>query len=119
MKQGYQSITATIANGAALSGAVDVGDRLIAGLIMPAAWTAAAITFAVCDTKEGTFVPLYDDGGNEVTIASANVAVSRAIALDILSGSIAQWRFLKIRSGTNGTPVNQGGDRTIVFCTKD
>lgn len=88
------------------------------GIIMPAAWTAADITFAVASESGGTFVPLYDDpgdGGTEVLIDGP--AVSTARAIDMLAGSLAPWRYIKIRSGTSGTPVNQGAERTLtVVC---
>lgn len=99
--------TATIANGASLSGAIDLGSTRLAGIQMPAAWTAAALTFQA--SFDGvTYADVYSTGGTEL---SYTVAASRFIPL-----SITDWggvRYLKVRSGTTGTPVNQGGARTI------
>lgn len=110
--------SATIANGESLSSAVDLDNGKFVGIIMPAAWTAAAITLAVSDDGV-TYYPLFDDGGNEVTIT---VAAGEAIS-STTSGllHLAYWNFVKFRSGTSGTPVNQGAARTIkiVFGDKD
>lgn len=99
-------LTATIANGASLSGVVDLGGRKLVAIDMPAAWTAANLTFqASCDGV--TYDDLYD-GAAERTLT---VAASRYQAQ-----VISDWvgiRFLKLRSGTSGVPVNQGADRII------
>ncbi len=107
--------TAVIANGESLSGELDLKGCNLFGLIMPTAWTTANLTFQVSNVSGGTFQNLYDDGGNEVTVAAA---ASRNIAIDISALKIAPWRYLKIRSGTSGTAVNQGAARTITLVGK-
>jgi hypothetical protein len=109
---------ATIANGASQSDAVDLSSNTVAGLLMPAAWTTAALTFLVCDTEGGTYQPLYNDSGTEVAVASAGVVADRAIALAAIKDAIAPWRWLKLRSGTAASPVNQGAARTIKIILK-
>lgn len=111
-----QNTTATIANGASLSGAVNLGGNVLAGLIMPAAWTTADITFAVAKNNTDTPVPLFDDQGNEVKVTSP--AASRGIALDSIAGSIAPWPYIYIRSGTSATAVNQAAERVITLVFK-
>lgn len=96
---------ATIANGASLSNAVQVGGGLLARISMPAAWTTANLTFQT-SFDNITFQDLYDDQGNEVTA----VAVT---AHDVLMTAYGGFTFLKVRSGTSGSPVNQGGARAI------
>lgn len=106
-----KTFTATIANGASLSGAVDLGTMRPGRMTLPAAWTAAAGTFAV--SADGvTYGPLYDWAGTEVSIASASMVASREIVLD--PTLFLSVRYLKVRSGTNGAPVNQGAARAIV-----
>jgi hypothetical protein len=108
--------TATIGNNASLSAAVDIGPMRSIGIIMPAAWTAADLTFQVCDTLGGTYVNLYDASGTEVDIA---VTTSKAYTLSAaMTRLIAPWRYLKVRSGTAGVPVAQGGARSIVIVGK-
>lgn len=96
----------TIANNASLSGAVELGSARLVGIEMPGAWTTAGITFQV--SSDGTnFSDLYDDS-TERTYA---VAASRyvAVPLDKWTGI----RHIKVRSGTAGSPVNQGAARVI------
>jgi hypothetical protein len=75
---------------------------------MPAAWTAATLTFQV--SYDGTtFVDLYDDTGTEI---QWQAAASRFIVPSAPSQFFG-IQALKVRSGTTGTPVNQGADRAI------
>lgn len=103
-------VSATIANGASLSAAVSIpaGLRPLA-IVMPATWTAANLTFAV-SVDGSTYNDMYDDLGTEVAVSAD---ASRFIALPpTLFASVVQF---KVRSGTSGTPVNQGGDRTVTI----
>lgn len=109
------TITATIANGASLSGEIDLSNHKIMTIFMPAAWTAANLTFQVAAVTGGTFQDLYNDGGAEVNVTAA---ASRAIGVDIYAGVLASARFIKIRSGTTGTPVTQGAARSIILVIK-
>ncbi len=112
---GFTTKTVTIANGESLSGEVDLAGFKLAIIQMPAAWTAANLTFQVATATGGTFQNLYDDGGTEVSVTAA---VSRAISLDNNVVNLAAARFIKIRSGTSGTPVAQGAARTITLILK-
>lgn len=107
---GRSTATATIASGASLSGAVDLGANFsMARITMPAAWTAAGLSFQT--SADGvTYNEMLDDALSPV---SAAVAANSDFALnrDVWRGV----RYLKIRSGTSGTPVNQGADRAIVI----
>lgn len=103
---------ATIANGAALSGAVDLQGNTIVGIQMPSSWTAANLTFQ--GSADGTtYQDVYDTSGTEVVITAA---ASRCIVVN--PATFQALRFLKIRSGTTGTPVNQGAARTISLIVK-
>ena len=104
--------TVTIANGAALSGAVDLVSQNVIGISTPAAWTAASITFAVSQDN-ATFNPLYYQGA-EFTLPEAGA--SRQITID--PTALLPWRYVKVRSGTSGTPVNQGQSTVITLLTK-
>jgi hypothetical protein len=102
--------TFTIANNASLSDAVSLDEAALVGLIMPGTWTAADLTLqGAGENDETAFLNVYDKDGTEVTI---DAAASRYILLE--PGKFAGIKQLKIRSGTSGTPVNQGGARTIV-----
>jgi hypothetical protein len=107
----------TIPNGASLSAGVgepvQLGNASLVGIIMPAAWTAASLTFQ--GSNDGTnFFNIFDVNGAEYV---ASAAASRYIPVDPVDFSGVN--YLKLRSGTSGTPVNQGADRiiTLVFRT--
>jgi hypothetical protein len=111
--------TVTIASGASQSDVIDTVDTRIYGLRLdPTGWTSAAITFLGCETADGTFEALYKDDGTEATLASASIATGRKIGLDAIAGALMPWRYLKLRSGTAGVPVNQGAARTFTWVGK-
>src|ERR1044072_669262 len=99
--------TATIANGASLPGAVDLGRTRLAKINMPASWTAAVLTFQT-SSDNVTYRDLYDSYGVEYT---AQAAASRSIILNL-----ADWlgsRYVKVRSGTSAAAGNPGGARRL------
>jgi len=106
----------TIASGAALSGPINLGAKVLCAIIMPAAWTAAALTFQASDDGGNTWYSVYDDQGNEVTIASAAVNASSRISMD--PSNFAGIDFIKIRSGTTAAPVNQGAACTLTLVAR-
>jgi len=112
-------IVTTIVSGAALTDAIDLpslknagssmtGDGVHLSLIqMPADWTTANLTFEV-SVDGSTYAPLYKDDGSEYVVSAST---SRVILLNVVD--FATIRFIKIRSGTVGTPVNQADTRTL------
>ena len=105
-------LTTTIASSASLSGSADLGGTTLSGYIMPAAWTAADLTFQG-SVDGANFSDIYDSFGNEV---SHSVAASRFVALN--PADFAGIRYLKIRSGTTGAPVNQAAERIVTLVTR-
>jgi hypothetical protein len=104
----YTTKSAVIANGASLSGVIDLEQLNITGLLIPAAWTAADITFQV--SPDGTtFGDLVDSSGNEVKLSG--IAAGKFIGVNLAEASGV--RYLKIRSGTSAAAVNQAAERTI------
>lgn len=113
----WASMTATIVNGESLSDAVRIEGLAMISLQMPSAWTAAGLTFQ--GSGDGvTFGDVYDDAGAEVAVIAANVAVSRVIVDATVLEKLAGLAWIKVRSGTSGVPVAQGGDRSIVVIAK-
>jgi hypothetical protein len=109
----YLTFGATVPNGGSLSPAVDLRGFQPLAIQMPAAWTAASITFEVSD--DGTnFADLYNTSGEY----SLTVAVDRAVALSN-PNELSGFKYIKVRSGTSGTPVNQGADRIIKIIAKE
>lgn len=104
--------TATIANGGSLSGAVDLAGKTLLGIVMPAAWTAANLTFQV--SSDGvTYNDLYDNVGAEKTVIAAASRFIIAIPADWVG-----VRYVKVRSGTAAATVAQGAQRDIKLITK-
>lgn len=100
----------TIPAGQSQSGVLDKEGFKLIGLIVPAGWTAADITFLGGLDPNGAFSPLYKDDGTEVTIT---VSAGRAVSIDVAGLSLAPWRYLKLRSGSAAAPVNQAADRLL------
>lgn len=101
--------TASIANGASLSGAVDSSAGRLARIDMPASWTAANLTFQI-SSDNATWLNLYDALGAEYTVQAA---ASRGLIVPLIDFLGA--RYIKIRSGTAAAAVNQGADRVLTL----
>lgn len=105
--------TATIANGASLSDAVDVAGGEVIGIYLPTI-TSAAITFQA--SHDGTtFGDLYTSGGSEQTLGAA----STGARFLLMPAGISGIASLKVRSGTTGSAVNQGAERLIKLVIKN
>lgn len=112
--------TMGIANGESISslggdantGIIDLTKKSLVGIQMPAAWTAAGLSFSVSMDGGTTYNDLYDDTMTERSIA---VVASRSITLD--PTKFMGCTHLKFRSGTGAGPVNQGAARTINYTT--
>jgi len=109
--QPFLSFPVAIANGASLSGAIDLGVGRLFGIAMdPTAWTAAALTFQV--SVDGVnYFNLFDNTGTEInwTVLAQQF---------ITAASPVEWqgiRWLKVRSGTSAAPINQGAARSLTI----
>lgn len=90
--------TLTIANGATLSDALRFDHYEYLGLIFPASFTGATVTFVASDTEDGTYVDVLKDDGNAYTVTASD---SKAVAID--PRYVAPWRFLKVKSASAET----------------
>lgn len=105
--------TATIANGASVSGTIDLKGRPLVGIFMPSAWTTATITFQI--SRDGTtWYDLYNSFGDELV---AQAAASRFIAFS--PNELLAARYMRLRSGTSASAVNQGAARTLYLMTRE
>ncbi len=107
----------TIAATASQSGVVDIGNHIQSmSLEMPTAWTTASITFLGASSELGTYKKVVGDTGTEISITAAT---NEMIALDSTKmDAIRPFRFLKLRSGTAASPVEQSEERTIYVMVK-
>ena len=91
----------TILTNESLSDAVDLGGGLLEGVLMPAVWTAATISFEG-SMDNANFYEIGDGTAEISLVADAGWFIS--IPAGILNGA---GRYLKIRSGTSVVPVVQ------------
>lgn len=115
-KPGKYSVT--IASGAALSEAMDLG-RWVgdAGLVgVPSAWTAANLGFKVSDAIDGTYSPLRDDTGAIVEVSGIQTG---AAAWYKLPEGLRGARFVKLWSQNSGSDANQAAARSLVMVVKE
>ena len=113
-----RGMTATIANGANTSDAVDLLGKDLAGFIMPDAWTAAGLKFQVAyvgDAFSGdnTYRDLYVAG----TLFTLAVGASQQVAFD--NDTLIKFRGVRhvkfVSWNIAGVAVvNQGAARTII-----
>lgn len=114
------TIAASIASGASLSGGVEIGNYPILALFVSSGWTSAAITFQGSVDGGVTYANVFDDSGVEVVIA-ANVIPTAANQIFVNASileKLAGLQFIKIRSGTSVTPVNQASAVTVTLGAK-
>lgn len=106
------SVSVTIANGANLSSAGFVHGALV-GIITPAAFTAAAVTFQ--GSVDGVnYYDIYDDSVERVFASGVfPAAAARFLSLDL--NDWLPFNYIKVRSGTAAATVGQGASRDIVL----
>lgn len=85
---------ATIANGGTTSGAIDIRNASIIGIITPSALTGTAITITVSDSQGGTYVPLRSSGSSAISLT---VATGGAYPLSV---NVEPWSWMKLVSGS-------------------
>ena len=101
----------TIANGTAVSDAIDMRDYAGGNLYMPAAWTAASIGFQIAKDAGGTYYPFYDETATIVEIAGPAVDTAYTLPKELFA---AQFVKLWSQDGA-GANTNQGAARTIII----
>lgn len=100
----------TILSGSAITAEINLANRTLVGIYTPSAWTAANLTIEAGSVAGGTFVSAYSVSGSELTLtADANRF------LPVEASNLLGAPFIKIRSGTASTPVNQAADRTLTL----
>lgn len=95
---------AVIANGGTDSAAVDLGERVLTAIIMPAAWTAANITFKAAERSDGTFRTVKRADGSTTAIAAYTITTPAADDhITVNPADFAGMRYIKVvSSGAQG-----------------
>lgn len=107
------TILVVIANGASLSAEILLPVATPVAIMFPATWTAANLTFQARPDGGDTYGNVYDASAVELTVGGA---AGRFIVLPPMS--FTGIKYLKIRSGTAGSPVNQAAERTLQLVVK-
>ncbi len=101
-------IPAMILNGQASTAPLNLGGLRLFGIVMPALWTPACLTFRTSFDNGASWFDLYDANGNELSVITG---VSRFIAIDPVN--FAAIHMIRLRSGTSGASVNQSQDAVL------
>lgn len=108
--------------GQALSNPINLRGKKLIGLIMPEAWTAAEITFALSVDGQN-WRNVFNMSGAEVSIAPA---ASQYIVTDYsfpgswdeTGGPVPDSWWMRLRSGSSATPVVQTQETSILLVTQ-
>jgi hypothetical protein len=110
--------TGQIQAGQSLSNEIDIGSKVLVGLVLPGVWIAAA---------GGISFQVSVDGGttwNELTVGTTGVAFALAFTgagaayLTIDPTQLRGVQAIKVRSGTVGAPVVQTSLVTLTLVTR-
>lgn len=96
MQVSKRSVVATIAISTTTSGVIDLTQRDIVGLYIPAAFTGTAITFTASSDIAGTFGSVRDGAGNAISVT---VAAGQYIKIN--SADFLGVLYLKLVSGSS------------------
>jgi len=101
--------TVTIADSASLSDEIDLGDAVLVALQPDSAWDTNAVSFQARGADPALGTLKYE--GVEVSFA----AVAAEDFVTFSPSKFAGVRFLKVRSGTAGSAVNQSGASVVTL----
>ncbi len=91
--------TATVANGATTSEAIDLSGTDLAGIFIPAEFDGTTLGFSASTAIDGTYVTVQDGEGSTLSITCT---ASRFVPIKNLA-LIAGLRFIKLVCGTSQT----------------
>lgn len=95
-----------------LGGILGDPNQKIIGFASASSWTTADLTFL--SWKPLAWYSVYEKDGTELTYTFSDSVFVVAKPIDF-----AGIRYLKIRSGTSSSPVNQADDRTIYIIIRE
>lgn len=108
-------LTATIASGESVTAAIDLGNTSLVGFVAPAAWTTAALNIGVSVDGTNWATAALDSFGSAVSSWSS---VTAGAAYSVDPAAMLPWRYIRFRSGTQASPVNQSAARTFTVITR-
>lgn len=122
MSLSYLEAKFTIATSTTLSAEIQLEDRRIVAIIMPAAWTAAAISLKGANILPGKraatedLQDVFDSAGAEINITA--VQGHYVVLTQAHREALASLRRVVLRSGLTAAAVAQLADRTLTIVTE-
>ena len=116
LSRNWGTVNVTIEGTAALSEAIDM--RFFSGglVVIPSTWTDAELGFKASDSEDGTFYPVYDENGVQLTIDNIATATARAYTLP---AELYGANYIKLWSTDgSGGDTNQDDARSIIVIFK-
>lgn len=124
----YTVLGTTIPANMSLSGEVDLGGMSLVGIEVPASWAGTAITFqsksnktedldASGNNNSPVWKNVYDDAGTEVSVVVGQNQIH--VVGTVTKAAIGALRFLRLRSGSAASPVNQNPGKDIRLICKE
>lgn len=84
------------------SSAVDLGGETLLGIITPASLASTSLAIYVCNTLNGTYLPLKDKTGTAITSITTSSS-AEALSVGDLVQQLKGWRFIKLEAGSSET----------------
>ena len=105
----FESITATIPDGATQSGAIDMRGTAIFGVLLPSGFSGTQLTFQMSNDGGDTWVDVYEKDGTQFALT---VAASRYVIVPVsdFPGAVT------MRVLTNSAP--SGDDEDVIIYTR-
>lgn len=115
--RGVAPVPFTIRNGQSISEPQDVGgwDPVALEFVLP--WTTANISFLAAEKRDGTYASVYGPTGTEAVVTTGTGNRTILLAPNTLA-DLRGLRYLKLRSGTEASPVSQTGDRVVLMLVR-
>lgn len=101
--------TVTVATGASLSGASAELDGRLVGIQLDAEWDTNAVTFQM-SLDGSNWSNVYKEG-TEYSLAGVVASSYNSVDMNVFLGA----RYVKARSGTAGSAVNQSGATVVTL----
>jgi hypothetical protein len=110
-----------IAEGAALSAAVNLGETTLLGIVLPANWTAAGLSFQASPDGGTTWCELFDYATGAAIAVPAVTPPSDSLGVFVAvdPAKLRGVGTLIIRSGTEASPVNQTNAVTLTIISRN
>jgi len=109
------TVTATIAAAGSVTPSIDLTSTALLGFITSAAWTPAALNIEV-SVDNTTWVTSVI--GSDSTAAGSWSSITANTAYSLDPTSFLPYRYIRFRSGTSATPVNQAAARVFTVITR-